>query len=189
MNDEASSVESASHKDQGERRGFLVKFMAAAIGTFVAVVPAILAGGFFLTPLIKKRNDDESDGFIFVGNMSNLSPGGAPQSFKVTGNKQDAWTTYAEAALGKVYVHLGPGGELSAFNASCPHLGCSVDYKADTEVYLCPCHDSSFKLDGERNNEIPPRPMDSLEVEVRNDDEIWVKFQNFRAGTSAKVPV
>ena len=36
-------------------------------------------------------------------------------------------------------------------------------------------------LDGERTNDIPPRPMDSLDAEVR-DGEIWVKFQKFRAG-------
>lgn len=176
------------HEDQ--RRGFLTKFAAAAFGGLTVAIPAFFAGGFFVSPLLKKKGaKDEFDGYYFVGALSNLSPGGAPQAFKITGTKKDAWTTFGEAALGSVYVHMGPGGELTAFNATCTHLGCKVDYKPDTDVYLCPCHDSSFNLDGERNNEIPPRPMDSLDVEVRNEDQIWVKFENFRAGTSKKIPV
>jgi hypothetical protein len=29
--------------------------------------------------------------------------------------------------------------------------------------------------------------MDELEVEIRNETEIWVKFQNFRAGEAEKI--
>jgi hypothetical protein len=31
--------------------------------------------------------------------------------------------------------------------------------------------------------------MDSLQVELRNEREIWVKFENFKAGRADKVPV
>ena len=34
-----------------------------------------------------------------------------------------------------------------------------------------------------------PRGLDELEVEIRSDNEIWVKFQNFRAGEKEKIPV
>ncbi len=186
---EPSESGSTDHQDD-KRRGFLFKFSAVAVGGLTAIVPAALGGVFFLTPLLKKKkNDDEGDGFIMVGSTDSLSPGGPPRSFKVSGIKKDAWTTYAEAAIGAVYVSMDEAGELSAFNASCPHLGCTVNYKSETNAYLCPCHDSSFQVDGERTNEIPPRPMDSLDVEVRNETEVWVKFQSFRAGTSEKIPV
>ena len=29
--------------------------------------------------------------------------------------------------------------------------------------------------------------MDTLEVEIRNKNEVWVKFQTFRIGTAKKV--
>lgn len=185
--------EQSQRSDSGNeeiRRNFLVKFAAAAISGLVAIVPAVFAGGFFLTPLLKKKGKaGESDGFTPVGSVSNLVAGGPPRAFKVTGRKQDAWTTYDETAIGAVFIKMSEAGELTAFNASCPHLGCSVNYKADKHEFLCPCHDSAFTLNGERSNEIPPRNMDSLQVEIRNDNEIWVKFESFRAGTSAKVPV
>ena len=33
------------------------------------------------------------------------------------------------------------------------------------------------------------RGLDSLEVEVRNRREVWVKFQNFEAGQAKKIAV
>jgi hypothetical protein len=31
--------------------------------------------------------------------------------------------------------------------------------------------------------------MDVLQIDVRNEHEVWVKFQNFQPGHSHKVPV
>ena len=179
-----------SDQPETPRRSFLSKFAAVIVGGVVGLVPAVLGGGFFLTPLLRKKPEgEESDGFIKLASTESLVAGGPPQAFKVTGTKQDAWTTYAEAALGAVYLRMLDDGTVSAFNAKCTHLGCTVDYKPGIKEYVCPCHDSSFSLEGERTNEIPPRNMDTLEVEVRNDDEVWVKFVNFRAGTADKTPV
>ncbi|MCA8998690.1 MAG: Rieske (2Fe-2S) protein [Planctomycetaceae bacterium] len=179
--------------DGRPRRSFLYQGLAVAIGTVVGIVPAVMGLGFLLNPLYKKKSsadDASADGFRKLGTTDVLAPGGAPVMFQVIGNKQDAWTTYANTPLGSVYVRmLEDGKTLEAFNARCPHLGCTVNYRGDKQDYLCPCHDSGFGLTGERSNEIPPRGLDQLEVEVRNDNELWVKFQNFRAGTAEKVAV
>lgn len=186
-----NSPQASETNQDGMRRGFLMKFSAAVVGTIVGLVPAVFGGAFFLTPILKNKKDDgnESDGFVFVGSATSLVPGGPPRAFKVSGVKKDAWTTYSEAAIGAVYVKMDESGNLTSFNASCPHLGCTVNYKADASAFICPCHDSAFTLSGERTNEIPPRPMDALEVQLRDGNEVWVKFQNFRAGTSEKIPV
>ena len=34
-----------------------------------------------------------------------------------------------------------------------------------------------------------PRGLDGLEVEIRNEKEVWVKFQNFQTGHARKIPV
>ncbi|MEW4487788.1 Rieske 2Fe-2S domain-containing protein [Thalassoglobus sp. JC818] len=180
----------ATEQANPPRRNFLVKFAAVLVGGVITAVPLVFGGGFFLNPLLKKKSSDEdSDGFTFIGSTNSLLPGGPPRSYKVTGAKQDAWTTYAETAIGAVYLKMDEDRSVTAFNASCPHLGCTVNYKTDANAFICPCHDSSFNLDGERSNEIPPRGLDTLNVEVRNDNEIWVKFENFRAGTAEKIPV
>ena len=33
-----------------------------------------------------------------------------------------------------------------AFNLKCPHLGCAIDYRKQSNDYFCPCHNSLFAL-------------------------------------------
>jgi menaquinol-cytochrome c reductase iron-sulfur subunit len=75
-------------------------------------------------------------------------------------------------------------------NTVCPHLGCSVGYNAANQGYFCPCHRSSFALDGAIADPKSPSPrgMDELEAVVR-DGDVWVRFQNFRKGSPDKIPV
>ena len=35
----------------------------------------------------------------------------------------------------------------------------------------------------------PSRPLDTLEVQVRNKNEVWVRFQDFQLGIKEKKPV
>ena len=76
-----------------------------------------------------------------------------------------------------------------AFNTVCPHLGCFVDYRTDERDFFCPCHDSNFDLKGDMKKGVSPRGMDTLQVEIREESEIWVKFQHFKANTKDKVAI
>jgi menaquinol-cytochrome c reductase iron-sulfur subunit len=84
----------------------------------------------------------------------------------------------------------GPNS-VRVLNTVCPHLGCSVNFSATRGSFFCPCHQSSFAVDGKilDPNSPSPRGMDELEAEVRPNGEVWVKFQNFRKGTPDKIPV
>jgi len=44
-------------------------------------------------------------------------------------------------------------------------------------------------LDGSIVAGVSPRAMDSIEIRIRNETEVWVKFQNFQPGHSHAVPV
>ncbi|HKS37073.1 MAG TPA: Rieske 2Fe-2S domain-containing protein, partial [Verrucomicrobiae bacterium] len=83
------------------------------------------------------------------------------------------------------------GKQVQAFNVICPHAGCFVDYVAARKGYFCPCHNSTFGVDGRIADAKSPSPrgLDELEAEIRNDTEIWVKFRNFRAGVKQRIPV
>jgi menaquinol-cytochrome c reductase iron-sulfur subunit len=78
-----------------------------------------------------------------------------------------------------------------AFTSECPHLGCAVNLTSDGKDFLCPCHTSSFDLDGKPRNSVPPRPMDQLDVEISAgvDPEVRVKFQRFRTLRKEKIPL
>lgn len=176
------------------RRGFLYKAGTAIISAVVGIVPVISGLFFFLDPLRKRKTaggkNSGKEGFIKVGSMEAVPKDGTPARFPViVDRREDAWTTYLNVAIGAVYVRIDDKGEVVAFNVTCPHLGCAVDFLPGRKQYLCPCHDSAFALDGQRTNQTPPRDLDSLEVdkEQLKTGEIWVKYQDFRTGEEHKV--
>ena len=108
----------------------------------------------------------------------------------MTTDQVDAWTTYRNTPVGAVYLRRTEDG-VQALNVVCPHAGCFVNVAEGGGGFSCPCHDSAFALDGEVSDPDSPSPraMDELEVEIRNEDEVWVRFQNFLPGREEKVPV
>jgi Rieske Fe-S protein len=90
-----------------------------------------------------------------------------------------------------VYLQRLNGSQVRAFNVVCPHAGCFVEYWGEQNHFHCPCHNSSFSLDGRVLDPKSPSPraLDDLPVEIRNGTEIWVKFQNFRPGVKERIPV
>jgi Rieske Fe-S protein len=170
------------------RRDFLSKCCAGAIGTVLGLVPLAAGVGFFLDPLRRKSS---AGGFLRLTTLEALPDDGVPRKFPVVANRIDAWNKFTQIPIGAVYLRRTSDGKLQAFNVVCPHAGCFVDYLSDRGSYLCPCHNSSFTLAGKIANPASPAPrgLDSLEVELRNQNEVWVKFQNFQAGQAEKTPV
>ena len=172
------------------RRGFLTHVFAAGIGLLVGTVPALAGLAFFLDPIVRKKKGASGDGFLKMPvALEALEINGEPQLVKIIMDKVDAWNTYRNQPVGSVYLRRTDKDKVVALNSICPHLGCTVDYKPAEKNYFCPCHTSEFHLTGEPGNKIPPRALDSLDVEIRNSTEVWVKFQNFRATTPEKIPV
>ncbi|HXG46996.1 MAG TPA: Rieske (2Fe-2S) protein, partial [Methylomirabilota bacterium] len=167
---------------QPERRDFLVKAGAAVLGAAAALPPLGVGVATLLHPL---RGRAAGGSFVRVTSLSALPDDGTPRQFPVVADRQDAWNRFPQVRVGAVYLRRTGPSTVQAINVVCPHAGCFVNYSADEKHYLCPCHNSSFALDGQIKNpgSPSPRPLDTLEVEIRNGSEIWVKFQNFRAGT------
>lgn len=60
-------------------------------------------------------------------------------------------------------------GELSALSATCTHLDCTVQYRADRSDIWCACHNGVYDLKGRNLSGPPPRPLTALEVNVRGE--------------------
>jgi len=45
-------------------------------------------------------------------------------------------------------VGTSKAANLTAVNPTCTHAGCTVEWKAETKKFVCPCHDSEFGIDG-----------------------------------------
>jgi Rieske Fe-S protein len=177
------------------RRNFMTKFWSVVIGGIVSLTPVVVGLTFFLDPILRKRKvaggesaGSPGEGFLKVSSEAALPADGTPVFQQIRKNVIDAWNTYIDQPVGSVYLRKTEEGGVSAFNSECPHLGCTVSYVDSSKQYKCPCHDSKFELDGERTNEIPPRPMDELDVKVDESGDIWVKFQSYKIGVSEQIP-
>ena len=54
------------------------------------------------------------------------------------------------------------------FNTTCTHLGCSVPWDEEKNQFVCPCHGSTFSLNGEVLTAPAPRPLDIYSVRIEN---------------------
>lgn len=171
------------------RRDFLVKSAAVGLGAVAAGVPALAGFRVIFDPI--KRPSSGPGGPLLVTRLASLPSDGVPRRFQVLSDRVDAWNVYKNIPVGAVYLRRTADNKLSAFNAACPHAGCSVSFSGDKGQFVCPCHDSLFALDGAIANASSPSPraLDALEVEVRNDSEVWVKFRNYQPGHKEQIPV
>lgn len=64
-------------------------------------------------------------------------------------------------------------GEYHAYGQKCTHLACPVYYSRDAHRLECPCHEGAFAVaTGNVLYGPPPRPLDTIEIEVRNG-QVW----------------
>lgn len=170
------------------RRGFFKEAATILIGGVLGIIPLLSGLAVFLDPLRRKA---ESSGAIRITTLDSLPNDGIPRQFPVLANRTDAWNKFTHVPIGAVYLRRTNANQLQALNVVCPHLGCPVDFETERNAFLCPCHKSTFTLEGKIDNpESPsPRGLDDLKVELRNGKEIWVVFRNFQTGHTEKIPV
>ena len=61
-------------------------------------------------------------------------------------------------------------GDLKAFNATCTHLACTVQYRTDLEHIWCACHNGHYDLNGKNIAGPPPRPLTEYDAKVQGDE-------------------
>jgi len=174
---------------QPERRDFFAKSAAMAIGAVAVLIPA---GAGLITVVDPLRRKSSIGGFIPVTTLAALPEDGTPRRFEIVADRVDAWNKFPRVPVGAVYLRRAGADKVEALNVTCPHAGCPVEFKPAAGSFLCPCHDSKFNLDGTLvagARSPSPRALDSLDVELRQGGEVWVKFQNFEAGKGKKVPL
>ena len=174
------------------RRGFLAGAAALVIGVIVGLVPMGAGLLVFLDPILKRKakaggngGGEDSRPYLRVASLDALPADGTPVQVPVIADLTDAWNREPNQPVGAVYLRRTGTDAVECFNAICPHAGCFVGYAADRKVFQCPCHTSSFLLDGTRIMPSPsPRDMDPQEVDPQKlkDGEVWVQFVNYYPG-------
>lgn len=178
--------------DTQDRRGF-IKLWAGILGAIAGLFPVLAGLTMVFDPL---RRKGAAGKLVKVATLDSLPKDGVPRIFPVLADRVDAWNKHPSVRIGAVFLRHTDKGDVTAFNVSCPHLGCAVDYQesAGAPEFSCPCHNSQFELDGSIKNPATtqsPRGMDSLVVDPDKlkDGEVWVNFQNFQPNKPDKIAV
>ena len=68
---------------------------------------------------------------------------------------------------GKFYLSRLENGVIALY-WRCTHLGCTVPWREDEQLFHCPCHGSIFERTGQNIAGPAPRPLDYMAVEIVN---------------------
>ena len=194
-----TDVHSATDAEPAARRSFFVRAAAIVAGAIATLFPFAVGWGVITDPLRRGRgaasgDDSLARSFERICPLDALPADGTPRQFAVTADVSDAWTHAAAQRIGAVFLtRSGKGAnQVTAFSATCPHLGCAVEYDAAKSEFKCPCHASWFNKDGQRLSGPSRRGLDHLPVKIANDagtKEIWVEFERFQAGIEERKPI
>ena len=134
------------------RRNFFESVIKWILGiTVVSWIPPIIA---FIYPKSKRSTEN-----ILMDSSGN--PVG------VSAIVNEGWGV--GLAFGTPTVIINYKGDLRAFSAVCTHLGCIVQWKKETGVFLCPCHAGKFDPNGNVISGPPPKPLPQYRVHVEGD--------------------
>lgn len=78
---------------------------------------------------------------------------------------KSANTSFGEVLIAKTSVP----GDLVAVNAKCTHSGCTVEWKADKNLFICPCHGSQFGVAGKVEKAPATKPLINYAVKTDGD--------------------
>ena len=135
--------------------------MAAIYGAW-SVISAALAIPAAIYLLLPPRARKQSE-WVEAGDLSHMKAG-LPEEVVFRRNRKDGWKITSE----KTSAWLVKTGDNSAvaFSPQCTHLGCAYHWDEQNKNFLCPCHTSTFALDGQVTAGPAPRPLDRYEVKV-----------------------
>ena len=87
------------------------------------------------------------------------------ESLRVIGNVEEFPAgSVTPDRVNRLYIVREKDGAFLALSLTCPHLGCSVLWNAETQQFDCPCHSSAFDRRGVVLSSPAPRPLDYLPV-------------------------
>jgi cytochrome b6-f complex iron-sulfur subunit len=152
------------------RRSFILGSFWTGLGV------SLLGGVGILLDFLYPRNVKGFGGPVPAGKVSDFALGSDPKHFPVG----QFWMVNLDP--GETRAGGSGGGEgLMAMWHRCPHLGCTVPWRAgftydsDKGWFRCPCHGSTYTKAGVRVFGPAPRSLDTMKIDVDASGNITVQ--------------
>src|SRR5438067_1114451 len=128
------------------------RWMAWMVGIINAGIIAAIAGptvAFIAAPLLRKQKQRL---WIPVLDEEELKEG----ETRAVAYQTEVKDGYMVSRQNTSVFLRRQAGTIQAFDPTCPHLGCHVQYQAAQGQFICPCHGGVFGKDGSRISGPPP---------------------------------
>ena len=132
------------------RRSFL-NWLWAALG-LAACIEFIWVIISYLTPGKTGTANGEADVLIHAGSVDQYQPG-----------------TVTAFPIGRFYLACLRDNGFLAISRRCTHLGCTVPWDEDKKQFLCPCHSSTFDIQGNVIDSPALRALDIFDMVIENN--------------------
>ncbi len=140
------------------RRTFFLTVIYGLWGVMTAAL-AIPAAAYLLLPPRTRKGGE----WVPAADLTQLQPG-SPEEVVFRRNRADGWKLTSEKT--SAWVVKTSDSDVVAFAPQCTHLGCAYHWDESHHYFLCPCHTSTFALDGKVLSGPAPRPLDRYQVKV-----------------------
>ena len=148
-----SAAEGTSEPPSPGRRGFLDRLLSVSLLAWLGTILYPIAR--YLKPPAEQQEVVTS---VEVGSIEEIPP--------------DTGKIFKFGRKPGLLVR-SPDGDFKAFEATCTHLDCIVQYRADLGLIWCACHNGRYDLNGTNIGGPPPRPLEELRVDFK-DGQIFV---------------
>jgi menaquinol-cytochrome c reductase iron-sulfur subunit len=135
------------------RRDF-IKMTMATVGAFIGAAIGLPTINYLIDPALKSS---KADAWIPLGKLEAFEIG-KPTLATFIRSTVNGWEKSVNSY--GVFVLRTSDTETLVLSNKCTHLGCHVNWNADAQEYICPCHDAQFGINGEVLGGPPPRPLD-----------------------------
>lgn len=142
------------------RRTFYILLINGIMGLITAAL-AIPAAIYLLFPPKARKGAT----WVKTADLSTIQAG-KPTEISFQRSRADGWQVVTEKTT--AWVVKQANNEVVAFTPMCTHLGCAYHWDDGSNTFICPCHTSSFSIDGKVLGGPAPRPLDRYAVKVES---------------------
>jgi menaquinol-cytochrome c reductase iron-sulfur subunit len=140
------------------RRTFYSAVIAGLGGLMTAALAAPAAAYLLIRPKSQKQSD-----FVPAADLATLTVG-KPEEVVFRRTRVDGWRVLNEKST--AWVVRKDEQNVVAYAPQCTHLGCAYHWDEKENNFLCPCHTSTFSIDGKVLTGPAPRPLDRLVTKI-----------------------
>src|SRR5260370_9723558 len=148
------------------RRRFLSRMSLTLSGLAAAVVSVPIIA-YLLSPLLQSTPDEWRD----VGSVVDFQIGA---TVEVAYDDPSPLPWAGQTARAAIWLRRKADRNFTAYSINSTHLGCPVNWRADADLFLCPCHGGVYYADGTVAGGPPPRPLTRLAVRIVQTDRVQV---------------